>query len=193
MKIGIFGGTFDPIHLGHLLVAQEVLIALSLDQILFIPVRIPPHKPAQNITPAHHRLAMVKMAIASNPRFHYSEIELQREGKSYTIDTIIGLRRTFPAETEFFLLIGEDQLNAIDTWKDYRKIFELVPVVVFTRAGTVKRREVTHLGLTYTSLRVLNIEISGTLIRERIRQGQPIKYLVPEEVERYILENRLYT
>ncbi len=192
MKIGIFGGTFDPIHWGHLLIAQEVLVGLSLDQILFIPAKLPPHKPYQKISAASHRLAMLKMALASNPYFHYSEIELQREGPSYTIDTLLTLKETFPSETEFFLLMGEDQLNIIEIWKEYRRIFELVSVVVFNRGGVSTRADVDQLGLSYIPFRVLNVEISGTLIRERIGQGKPIKYLVSEEVERYIYDNRLY-
>ena len=216
-KLGILGGTFNPIHVGHLAAAEEVRERLDLARILFIPSFLPPHKDDEAIPPAAQRLAMVKIAIAGNPQFSLSDIEVQRGGKSYTVDTVTDLHRAYPG-AEFFFITGLDSFLDIQTWKDWERLLGLCSFVVLSRQGhaftdlvnfpfmkTSKQKlEVldsgeqarikaeTPAGMSIWLEQVPLYDISSTDIRKRIRQGRSIKYLLPDEVETYIINNTLY-
>ena len=191
MRIGIFGGTFNPPHMGHLIVAERIREELKLDKVWFVPCAVPPHKTMNDIEEAESRLEMVKLAIEGNPNFDVLDYEVKRGGKSYTVETVEYLRRKYPNYT-FFLLIGADQLVEFHTWHKPEKILELVNVVAFTRPGVdVSKAKKEYLSRVRL-VTVPQIEISATEIRERVRKGLSIKYLVPDSVERYILSHKLY-
>ena len=212
-RIGVFGGTFDPIHVGHLRCAEEAREQLGLDQILFIPAADPPHK-ARRITAAAHRLAMVRLATAGNPAFRVSAIEEERGGRSYTVDTLRALRGRLPDSARLTLLMGLDAFREIDTWKEYRALFALADLAVWSRPPgspraprallpvaarpdfcygpaqkTLRHRTGTHIRfLTVTAL-----EVSASAIRLRLQRGQSVRYLLSPAVERYATRHRLYT
>jgi nicotinate-nucleotide adenylyltransferase len=211
-KIGLFGGTFDPIHLGHLRAAEEAREQLRLDQVWFIPAADPPHKTRRRIVPAAHRLAMVRLATTGQPAFRVSTIEIDRPGRSYTVDTVCALQARRPA-ARFTLLIGLDAFLEIDTWKDYLRLFGLTDLAVWTRPpqrltrlrsllpvdgqrefcyGPGRRTLVHHSGNRIQFLTVTALDISASDIRQRIRRGRSIRFLVPAAVERYLTRNGLY-
>ena len=192
MKTGILGGTFDPIHIGHLIVAQDCLIALNLDRIIFIPCAQPPHKDRSDITDAGMRFKMVELAIEGNDRFEISDIEILRGGSSYTVDTLKQLRKELPQDTEIYFLMGEDGVLEIHTWKTPEEIFRLSKVVVMTRAGYDTEEKTKNLPGQAIFQVVHSIEISSTEIRKRCREGKSISYLVPEKVEGLIVRKGLY-
>jgi nicotinate-nucleotide adenylyltransferase len=211
-RIGVFGGTFDPIHIAHLRSAEEAREQLGLDRVLFVPAADPPHK-TRRITAAAHRLAMVRLAIAGHPAFRVSTLEIDRGGRSYTVDTLRALRERLPADTALTLLIGWDAFLEISTWKQYRTLFELAGVAVWTRPPhavraprallpVAARRDFCY-GQDHQTLRhrtgnqvrfltVTALDISASAIRLRLRRGQSIRYLVPLGVERYVSRHRLY-
>lgn len=182
-KIGIFGGTFDPIHHGHLILARETLEQLALDRVLFIPAAHSPHKLRQAPASAALRWEMLLAAIAGESDFAASRLELDRPGPSYSLDTAEQLRAEM-SETKFFWLIGEDNLPALQTWRRFTDLERLVQFVVLTRSA---------LGVA-TDYPVVqrNIDISASAIRNRVARGQSIRYLVPEAVERIIRRAKLY-
>jgi len=202
-RLGIFGGTFDPIHTGHLRVAEEVQEKLHLEKILFIPSHLPPHKEERRVSDSEHRVRMASLAIEGHPCFEVSRIEVKRKGTSYTIITLQELKKIHP-HSEFYLIMGIDQLIEIETWKDPQEIFSLSKVVVMNRPGFSERGllEIQKLLLTMgirdwksklLSLKVTPIPISSTMIRQRMSQGESIEGLVPKKVEEYIREKGLYT
>ena len=196
MRIGVFGGTFDPIHMGHLIVAEDARAALELDKVLFIPAGQPWFKSYRRITETHHRLAMVRLAVEGNPSFDVTDIEIARTGPSYTVDTLAELREQYP-DAEFIVILGVDALREIDRWHQPRKLFELASVVGMARPGTAINLSVLHAAIPGSSsrIRLLDsalIDISGTEIRRRVAEGHSIRYRVPAAVERYIRENGLY-
>ena len=198
MKIGIMGGTFDPIHLGHLATAEAVRENFSLDEILFIPAARPPHKLGKFVTDEKHRLAMTILATRSNKFFKVSDMELKRTGLSYTLDTMNELHKIFGKTTELFFIIGADSLADLSKWHAARELVEKCHFIATTRQGVdvnfsavenffgKSAREHIHRVTTP------GLEISSTDIREKIRRGRSIKYLVPETVEEYILREKLY-
>ena len=198
MKIGIMGGTFDPIHLGHLATAEAVRESFTLDEILFIPAARPPHKRGRNVTDEKHRLAMTILATRSNKFFKVSDMELKRTGLSYTLDTMNELYKTFGNSTELFFIIGADSLADLSKWHEARELVEKCHFIATTRQGVdvdfsavenyfgAIAKEHIHRVTTP------GLEISSTDIREKIRRGRSIKYLVPEAVEEYILKEELY-
>ncbi len=194
MKIGIFGGTFNPPHYGHLIVAEFIREEARLDKIIFIPCSIPPHKQndeyLSQIASPEHRFEMVRLAINGNKFFEVSDIEIKRGGVSYTIDTVNYFASNFPEE-KFYLLIGADQFAEFHTWKKPEEIVKKVNLIVFNRPGFVIPQ--TEFSKFATFITIPNIEISASTIRKRIKLGKSIKYLVPPAVEEYILTNRLYT
>ena len=211
-RIGVFGGTFDPIHVAHLRAAEEAREALRLAEILFVPAASPPHQGGTARAPAADRLAMVRRAVAGNPRFRVSTIEIDRPGRSYTIDTLRLLRRDMPG-ARLVLLVGLDAFRDIGTWKDYRAIFGLADVAVLSRPGARRaslrallpvaarkdfcydrRREVLEheTGYTIISLDVTALDVSASDIRLRLERGQSVRYLVPTAVRRYLEERGLY-
>jgi nicotinate-nucleotide adenylyltransferase len=193
MKIGIFGGTFNPPHYGHLIVAEFIREEVGLDKIIFIPCSIPPHKQndeyLSQIASPEHRFEMVKLAITGNKFFEVSDIEINRGGVSYTIDTVNYFVSNFPEE-KFYLLIGADQFVEFHTWRKPDEIVQKVNLIVFNRPGFVIPK--TEFSKFATFITIPNIEISASTIRKRIRHGKSIKYLVPPAVEEYILANKLY-
>ena len=198
MKIGIMGGTFDPIHLGHLATAEAVREIFSLDEILFIPAARPPHKLDRSITDEHHRLAMTRLATHSNKFFRVSDLELKRTGLSYTLDTVNELHKIFGSSTELFFIIGADSLADLSKWHAARELVAKCHFIATTRQGVdvdfsaVEKffgaAAIEHIHRVTTP----GLEISSTDIREKVRQRRSIKYLVPEVVEEYIAREELY-
>jgi nicotinate-nucleotide adenylyltransferase len=199
-KIGILGGTFDPVHLGHLTAAEAVGEAYALERVLFIPAGEPPHKLNQAMTPARHRYCMTGLATLGNPRFDVSPVEIQRKGVSYTIDTLDYFKRQLGPDSEIYFITGADVISEIFTWRSVDALFESCFFVIVTRPGfDFKRLWNQFAGLLTQSqlarilpLEIPAVEISSTDIRERIRQGRTVKYLLPESVEAYIHKNKLY-
>ena len=221
MKIGLFGGTFDPIHLGHLRTVAEVSEKFGLSLTYLIPAALPPHKPHQVISPAENRLDMMRLAVGHLEAFKVSDIELKRTGPSYTIDTLQHFKSGPNAEEHtFYLIMGMDAFLEIDSWKAYLDIFRLVPVIImarpaglsapvespwqrvieFIRQNISSDYRITDAGAydsdsEYQPIHFINVsllDISGTRIRDLVRQGKSIQFLVPEKVESYILQRGLY-
>ncbi len=209
MKIGIFGGTFDPVHMGHLRVAEEVREFFSLERIVFIPVFIPPHKRGHRITDAGDRLEMLKAGTRGNRFFQTSEIEIQRKGVSYTIDT---LRAFEKRSRETYFLIGIDAFSEIHTWHEYGKLFYHSHFIVMTRPARKQsslpnilphdmRKEVRVIdenilehqsGNRIYLHEITQLDISSTKIKQLLQNGRSVRYLVPGPVERYINQRGLY-
>jgi nicotinate-nucleotide adenylyltransferase len=192
MNIGLFGGTFDPIHLGHLLLADQALEAAGLDEVWFIPANSPPHKLDKPVTPAVHRANMVELAIAGHPRFRMSRIELERDGPSYTVDTVQQLARLRP-EARFFLLVGADMVKDLQHWYKIKKILQLVQVVGMGRPGHAAGDLPDELARRLIWIPdPVETSISSTDIRRRLAEGKSVRYMVPELVFQYIKEHGLY-
>ena len=199
MRIGILGGTFDPVHIGHLVLAEEALSKLKLDQILFIPTGKPWLKESLEITDGFHRLEMVKIATKSNPRFVASSIEIDRSGPTYTIDTLRYLKDKLGTETSIYFILGLDTLANFHRWNRPEEILDLCEFVVSNRPGFGNTKILDEqlerfesIGSITTLLNIPMLDISGTNLREMIRQGLSIKYRVPDGVEEYIYSNGLY-
>ncbi|OEH93674.1 nicotinate-nucleotide adenylyltransferase [Bacillus solimangrovi] len=184
-KIGLIGGTFDPPHNGHLLIAQEVLIALSLDEIWFIPSNIPPHK-SREITSSKHRIEMVKRAIESNDNFKINLIEFEREGRSYTVDTIKVLKELYKEYT-FYFIIGSDMVEYLPKWHEVDELMKLIQFVGMKRPGYEMETKYPLI-----QIEAPQIDLSSTSLRERCERGGNTVYLLPENVKTYIEENNLY-
>ncbi len=192
MKVGIFGGTFNPPHMGHLIVAEHVRIELSLDRVMFVPAFIPPHKVHNDIVSSEHRIAMLKLAIRDNPYFEISESELRRGGVSFTVDTLHDLTVEHPAD-KFILLIGMDNILEFHTWKSPERILDLANVVVMTRPGFTEKTNPLINNYAMEVCPVPEIGVSSTEIRKRVHEGRSIRYLVPDSVRDYLLQQKLYT
>jgi len=198
-KIGLMGGTFDPIHHGHLLMAEAVREQYGLDKVLFIPSSQPPHKQGRKVAPAHARLLMTEMAVLGNRYFEVSQIELHRQGPSYSVDTLRELHSLHGGEAEFYFITGADAINELATWHEAGELLRLCHFIAATRQGCALdlprlRRE---LGESVVEERIHELstpelEISSTDIRARIRDGHSIKYLVPAAVEAFICKKGLY-
>jgi nicotinate-nucleotide adenylyltransferase len=190
MKLGILGGTFNPPHIGHLIVAESVRDQLKLDKILFVPSYSPPHKLYSQVALPTQRYEMVEIALEKNRNFSASDIEIAREGKSYTIDTINTLLNIHPG-TQLYLIIGLDNLMDFSDWKSPNDIISKVELVVMNRPGYDV--EVKNEFKRYaTIVKVPGIDISSSDIRRRVKMGRSIRYLVPFEIEQYILKKSLY-
>jgi len=197
MRIGILGGTFDPVHYAHLAIAEEARSQLGLELVVFLPAGQPPHKPGTVIAPAHHRLAMLELALAPNSHFVISRLDLERPGPCYTVDTLVLLQEEWGPETELYFIIGADSLLEMHTWYHPERIVELARVVVAPRPGnpfhlTELEKSLPGLSRRVRMIQAPLLEISGTDLRRRVREGQPIKYYLPEEVEAYVFEHGLY-
>lgn len=185
LRLGLFGGSFDPPHMGHLVVAQDVAEALDLDRLLFVPAGKPPHKKDRSLAPAALRLEMVRALVAGDARFGVSEVELSRPGPSYTVDTLRHYRALHPG-TELFFVMGADQAAMLESWHQPEAVRELARLVVMAREGTDSPSG------DFVSAPVTRLDISSSAIRARIREGRPIRYLVPEVVRKIIESHRLY-
>lgn len=212
MKTGILGGTFNPIHLAHLRIAEEVREACHLDSILFMPAATPPHKLVADAVTFTHRLAMIEAAIADHPGFQVSDLEARRSGKSFSVDTLDLLRLADPAGERYFI-VGLDSFRDIASWKDYTRLFELANLVVTARPGVElpdplaalpvavqndfcydgKLKNLRHRsGNAVIFLEETRLDISSTLIRRKVAAGESIRYLVPPTVAAYIVDHGLY-
>jgi len=196
-RVGVLGGTFDPIHHGHLVAAQEVLHALALDCVLFVPAGNPPHKPVQPISAAHHRVAMVSLAIAGRPGFQLSHVDVERPGPHFTFDTLTILHERWEEGSRFFFIVGTDSLAELFTWHRPEGIVALADLAVVERPGARVDLEALEarlpgLGRHLHRVNMPLLQISSTDLRARVRDGRPIAFLVPPPVEDYILEHGLY-
>jgi len=197
MRVGVLGGTFDPIHVGHLAAAEEVRVRLDLERVVFVPAGLPPHKLHLNVTTAEHRSNMVQLAIADNPYFVVSRVDMDRLGPSYTVDTAKLLRDEYGPEAELYLIMGSDSLAELLTWHKPERLIRLCRIVALTRPGyRVNLEELNHLlpgAIARVQLLEMPLlEISGTDLQRRVRTGLSIKYLVPPAVEAYIHQHGLY-
>jgi nicotinate-nucleotide adenylyltransferase len=196
VRIGIFGGTFNPPHLGHLICAQEAWLALGLDRVLLVPAARPPHKLVEDEPGPAHRLELCRRALGNDPRLEVCPLEMQRPGLSYTVDTLQALHSQAP-DSELFLIVGGDAAAELPGWHEPERLLSLARIAVAERRGTP--RGAVDEALSRLSgegraefFRMPRIAISSTLVRERLRAGQPIRYLVPDAVAAYIEEHRLY-
>lgn len=212
MDIGIFGGSFNPIHIGHLIVAEEVYQQRALSQVIFMPTGISPHKETRDLIDSFHRYKMVKDSISDNEHFEVSDLEIKRSGKSYTIDTIRILRELYGERHNLYLIVGTDMINEISTWKDIDILSRMCQFIVVNRLPVTTNKHLPE----YSSLNekpegtgvfsdgnkteierlkvtIPTIGISSTEIRARLYSGRSIRYLVPRCVEEYIKTNHLYT
>ncbi len=185
-KIGILGGTFDPPHLGHLLIASEVQHALQLSEIWFIPNQIPPHKQSEHFTESQHRLNMLRISIQDYSQFSINTIELERQGPSYTYDTLRLLREEFPEHT-FYFIIGADMIEYLPKWYKIDETIKLVSFVGVKRSGYK-----TNTTYPVIEVEIPQFEVSSTMLRERLRTNGNTAFLLPDDVKRYIEENHLY-
>ncbi len=217
---GLFGGTFNPIHNGHLRIAEEVREAFNLSRIYFIPSAVPPHKTNRELAEAGDRFEMIERAVAAHPDFVVSDVEVKRQGRSYTIDTVRYFKTVLPENTPCYLLLGADAFFEIDTWKAYDALFDHIPMIVMRRPGPDARHETqfcenaakiltTRISKDYRLnadrfvledprkqpvflFNVTSLDISSTRIRDMVRQGRSIRFLVPDVVEKYIRSKGLY-
>ena len=220
MKIGIFGGTFNPIHEGHLAIAEEVRNAVGLDKVLFIPAGVPPHKKDQEVIKAIHRLEMVRLAIENRPHFEVCDLEVERAGTSYTVDTVETLKKSYSEETIWFLMLGLDAFLGFNSWREPERLLDLCHFVVVSRPGfrfieisrlpfvksasseklarldsSDESRSEFDLGIStqIILLRVQAWEVSATEIRSHLSGGKRRRNLLPLPVESYIIKNQLYS
>lgn len=198
MKIGVIGGTFDPIHNGHLGIAEETRTRLNLAEVLFVPTGLPWLKANIPVSPAEHRVEMVRLAIAGRSYFRLSTVEIDRPGPSYTVDTIAELRSRLGAKTELFFIIGCDSLPDLPKWHEPSRLIKMCHLVAVPRPGCptpdLETLETIIPGLSHNvvMLDIPKINISGTVIRQRVARGLSIHHLVPEPVGRYIKQHKLY-
>lgn len=199
--VGILGGTFNPVHLGHLILAQRALETYDLEKVMLVPAASPPHKPTSNLLPAHHRLAMLELAAEGDPALEVCTIELERSGVSYAVDTVGSLCRRNP-DTDIYFIIGADTLPELHLWKDIYDLLAMCTFVTFARPGFDLEQIMAkglHLDQPWQD-RLLEhltmgreIDISSSDIRHRVAEGLRIRYLVPDRVGMYIAEHHLYT
>jgi len=196
VRVGVLGGTFNPPHLGHLVCAQEAYVHLELDRVLLIPARTPPHKPVDDEPGAQHRLALCRLAVQDDVRFEVSEIELGRDGPSFTVDTLKELNSRAP-DSDHFLIVGADIAAGLPRWRLPEQVLSAATLAIAERAGTARAEVDEALGQVPGADRAIffpmpTVEISSSAVRDRVRAGQPIKYIVPDAVADYIREQGLY-
>jgi nicotinate-nucleotide adenylyltransferase len=214
MKWGLFGGTFDPIHIGHLRCATEMLEIFALNRIIFVPASRPPHKLDGTITPFYHREQMIRLAIEENPAFSFSDVENRRDGMSYSVETVEYILDKYRLENlELYFILGQDAFHAIRTWKDWERLILLCNFAVMTRPGYVNQGLETILTPEFASRFIYDegvkgfrgpkghmlyfrevtfLDVASSDIRRRAREGKAINYLVPASVRHYIVKNSLY-
>jgi len=195
-RVGVLGGTFDPIHIGHLIIAEEAREHFALDEVLFVPARISPHKLGDSPADGGHRLRMVELAVAGNAHLSASRVDLDRPGPSYTVDTLEILRSRL-GDVDLYFVMGMDSLGHLDMWREPKRILRLARLVVVTRPGhdvcvEALEQQLPGLRENVLLLTTVNVGISSTGIRERVRRGRSIRYRVPPGVDEYIREHGLY-
>ena len=197
-RLGVFGGTFDPIHIGHLIIAEEARVKLGLERVIFVPAGKPWLKEHRDIAPGEHRIEMIRLAIAANPRFSVSTVDLDRAGPSYTVHTLPDLRRELGGEVDFYFILGIDALAGLPLWKEPEGVVEMCHLVAARRPGAgaldLESLERSMPGISSRIIFLDNplVDISSTDIRERVAAGLPIADLVPDAVARYIGEQGMY-
>lgn len=196
-RVGIFGGTFDPIHMGHLIVAETIMDEFHLDKVVFIPAAVPPHKLDKQISPAKHRYMMTMLATCSNPRFQVSDMEMHRQGPSYSRDTLAQLIEEHGSDTEFYFIVGADSVENLHTWNRIDELLTMCHFIGASRPGCMPDMEkiAQRFGPLAEKIHCLEtpeLEISSTEIRHRVGQKRTIRYIVPETVEQYIYKEKLY-
>ncbi|WP_432408929.1 nicotinate-nucleotide adenylyltransferase [Wukongibacter sp. M2B1] len=198
-KIGLMGGTFDPIHYGHLVLAEQIRTQFGLDMVYFIPVGIPPHKQDKNISSSKDRYFMTLLATITNPNFEVSKIEIEDNNISYTVNTIKKFKEKIDCDAELYFITGADAIYELETWKNVKELLTLCKFIAASRPGIDERKlrqKIMELNEKYNShilvTAVPALAISSTDIRNRIRFGKSIKYILPESVEYYIYKNKLY-
>lgn len=190
LRIGVLGGSFDPVHNAHLEIAQAAIEKLKLDEVLFVPCYFAPHREGKEVLSVKHRVAMLKRALKDQERLVLSLIEIKRKGISYTVDTLKALKKEYPKGTKFCFILGSDSWLQLPTWKNYKTLIKLCEFVVFNRKGfpfQAARNE-----RRATNLKNRPIAISSTQIRQRVHQERSLKDFVPKEVEKYMQKNKLY-
>ena len=200
MRVGVFGGTFDPIHLGHLILAEQCRDQAKLDQVLFVPALLPPHKQQQPLTPFAQRVELLTLAISGHAAFRVEDMEEERSGPSYTVDTLTQLQRERPGDDLSFI-IGSDSLHDLRIWHQPRRILELAALLVVARAGfstfSAKELKATlqlddDFSLRYQMVEAPLVAIASRDIRQHIAEGRSVRYMIPRAVEAYIQEKGLY-
>jgi nicotinate-nucleotide adenylyltransferase len=194
-RLGVMGGTFDPIHHGHLVTAEEALGQFRLDTVVFVPTGQPWMKEERKVTSAEHRYLMTVIATSSNPRFTVSRVDIEREGPTYTADTLRALQDEYGRETDLFFVTGADAVLEIFQWKDPQEILELAHVIAATRPGYDIARFEAEAPTSHPNISVMDVPalaISSTDIRRRVQEGSSVRYLVPEAVQTYIEKWELY-
>jgi len=187
-RIGVLGGTFNPVHVGHLAIAQMALERMHLSKVIFVPAYIQPHKNRKIGAGAKHRFRMVELAIEGNPLFEISDFEIARKGKSYTIDTMQHFREVYAEDARLFFVIGEDTLSQLPRWRYLDDILKIADFIVVNRPGhTKKSTDIKH-----NSVIMPGIDISSSYIRLRITEKRTVRYFVPDKVIDYIKQNQLY-
>ncbi len=187
-KIGILGGTFDPIHFGHLSIAQAASVKLKLDKVIFVPAYIPPHKKKNKIVSSKARLDMVQLAIEGNKYFALSNFEIKKCDTSYSVETAEYFKKSYPKDTKFYFIVGEDTAAQLHTWKKIDELKEIVSFVSVNRLGYKAKQTQVKV----RSIVMPNLEISSSYLRQCVKQDKPLRYLMPEKVINYIKKNKLY-
>ncbi len=196
-RIGLMGGTFNPIHNGHLVTAEEARVQFALDEVIFIPSGKPPHKSERKIADAYHRAMMTLLATVTNPYFHVSQVEVERPGYSYAYDTVSYFQELYQGEAELYFITGADAILEIIAWKNVEQLFEKCRFIAATRPG-FDLSAIRSSALPQSAkdrifyMEIPALAISSTDVRRRIKNGMPIKYLMPSTVETYIYKNKLY-
>lgn len=188
-RVGLLGGTFNPIHIGHLAMAQIAAEKLRLDEVIFVPSNIPPHKTVRRLASAKSRYEMARLAVKKYPNFEVSDCEISRKGRSYTIDTVKYFQGILPKGTKLFFIIGEDALAGLGKWKDSAKLRKLVSFIVVNRPGYQGRMAIKG---KFHFVNMPDIDIASSFLRKRITEGKSIKYFVSDKVYRYIKRHHLY-
>jgi nicotinate-nucleotide adenylyltransferase len=199
MKIGVLGGTFDPVHLGHIMVAEEARASLKLSEVLMVPAGQPLLKVPHPITPAEHRLQMLRLAVADRPYFKVSAMEIERPGPSYTVDTMVELRQQYGGEDDIFFIMGWDSLAQLPEWREPSRLIRMCYVVAVPRPGYPRPdlealdKRIPGISKQVVILEKPHIDTSASAIRERAAQGLSLRHLVPEPVAAYIRQHKLYS
>jgi len=197
-KLGLFGGTFDPIHLGHLICAEQCRIQFELEKVIFVPARYPRFKEISRVSPSCDRLEMVRLATRTNHFFEVSTVEIDIQRPSYTVDTVQTIRSSLEPTTELSLILGEDALAVLPSWKEPSRLLDMCSIVILHRPNSDRldwpqlEKSVPGIGRRVNWLDFPPIGISSTIIRDRITQGLSVRYLVPDDVEWYIKTNHLF-
>jgi len=196
-RLGVFGGTFDPVHIGHLIIAEEARVRMALDRVLFVPAKVSPHKLGHTFAPGRDRLRMLELAVGDNAHFLVSDVDLRREGPSFTVATLRSIGNQYGPQTRLFFIMGTDSLCGLNTWHRSQEILRLTRIIAVSRPGfnldwPVLEDQVPGVSSATDLLETISLGISSTDIRSRLQQGLPIRYQVPATVESYIRQHHLY-